>query len=232
MTSWVWMKGIDEAVADPKPPVDDRDKRPAVQDLLAKHREKIDEVKSSLKEEPLYDPSKHDDLWICRFLLSQKKPKKALKAAVYTLNFRKEHNLDDEDIRYVGAETDDCKCEPVKRYISHAEKDFAQACVPDSRLGVIVFLRMAALDQHALVKNVSKDDWIPAFCYLNEWCFQWCDYLTRTTGRLTKFIRVVDTADCGMSWFNVEANKRDGHAMNAMEGKCTCIYHMQQQLGC
>ena len=103
--------------------------------------------------------------------------------------------------------------------MKYAEDDFGQTCVPDRRLGVIVFLRMAALDQHSLVKNVSKDDWLPAFCYLNEWCFQWCDYLTRTSGRLTKFIRVVDAVGCGISWFNVEANRRDGHAMNAMEGK-------------
>jgi hypothetical protein len=54
-----------------------------------------------LASDPLYEPNKHDDLWIVRFLLSHKQKVKAVtKAAQYTLQFRAKHQLDEVDIRY------------------------------------------------------------------------------------------------------------------------------------
>jgi hypothetical protein len=60
-------------------------------------------------------------------------------------------------------------------------------------------------------------DWLPAFCYVSEWTFQWLDYITRTTGRLTKSLRLVDMEGFQVSRCNKEAMKRDGDAMAVME---------------
>ena len=91
-SGWPWMKdqvssssslGMGTYIANPPmDPVNEHDVRPAVKDLIAKHRVSIDKVKTMLEPNPLFDPSKkHDDLWILRFCLSHKnKPKGAAKA--------------------------------------------------------------------------------------------------------------------------------------------------------
>ena len=71
------MKGVDVAVADPIPLVNEYDDRVAVKSLIDTNRKIIDETKRELEADPLYNADKHDDLWILRFLLSHKKNKKA-----------------------------------------------------------------------------------------------------------------------------------------------------------
>jgi hypothetical protein len=58
-------------------------------------------VAAALASDPLYQPNKHDDLWIERFLLSHKRNvTEGIKAAPYTLQFRTKHKLDEVDICY------------------------------------------------------------------------------------------------------------------------------------
>ena len=99
MTSWVWMKGVDEAVADPIDPINEHDERPSVKALLDQHSDKIDKIRQGTVDDPLFDAKKHDDLWILRFWLSHKKTKQAIAAAKTTLLFRQKYKLDDKDIR-------------------------------------------------------------------------------------------------------------------------------------
>ena len=75
MTSWPWMQGFDVAIADPIEPVNEHDDRVSVKDLIKEHREKIDKIREGIQDDPLYDPTRHDDLWIVRFWLSHKKSK-------------------------------------------------------------------------------------------------------------------------------------------------------------
>jgi hypothetical protein len=84
-SSWPWLKGVEVAVADPIPPVNQYDDRPSVKELIEKHRQSIDQVQLGLKDDPLYDLSKHDDLWILRFVLSHK-PKTSRKTIIATAN--------------------------------------------------------------------------------------------------------------------------------------------------
>ena len=229
MSSWPWMKGIKEAVADPIPPVNKDDKRPAVKDLIKEHRSKIDEVQNSLKEDPLYDATRHDDLFVLRFLLSHKlSVKKALQAARGSLLFRKDMNFDETDIRGEVISKEKTTCPPLKRYLVYATDDFAIAGVPDVRYGAVIFLRMAGLDQHGVVENVAEEDWLPTFAYINEWSFQWCDYVTRTTGRLTKLIRIADCSGTTLSHINKECSRRDttgrGEQLAGMECCFSCSY--------
>lgn len=217
MTSWPWMKGIQDAIADPIEPVNATDSRSAVKDLIQKHRESIDKVRQAIANDVNYDVTKHDDLWILRFILSHKKKlKDAIKATQHCLTFRAEHKLDDTDIRFhpVGPKA---LSEGAKRYLKYCSDDAVVMTLPDPKRGVVGFLNFPGIDQHGLVKNVDPNDWLPLFLYVAEWTHQWLDYITRTTGRLTKSVRLADISESTFSQFSHECHKRDGAAMGIME---------------
>ena len=205
-------------IRDPIPPLNEHDDRPSVKELIEKHRSAIDKVRSELVSDPLFDIKKHDDLWILRFVLSHKKNhfKATIKAAKHTLAFRKEHHLDEKDIRYTTRSTGFAK-ESFERYTAHCSDDAFQFLVPDENRGVIAFINMNGVDQNEMVKNVPEEDWLPCFTYYTEWAHQWQDYVTRSTGRLTKSVRFVDASELKLSGINSELMRRDGKAMGIME---------------
>jgi hypothetical protein len=211
MSGWPWMQGVDCAIADPIEPVDSDDERPSVKALIAENRESIDRIHNELSADPLYEADKHDDLWALRFILTHKKVKAAAKAAKATLIFRREHRLDDQDIRaHSPHDRSSVENKALQRYIAGGvEDDGVRFIVPDPKRGVVAFLKASSIDPHRLVKNVDTEDWLPAFGYMSEWSFQWVDYVARTTGLFTKTIRVVDAGDIGMSYMNRENQKRD-----------------------
>lgn len=216
-SSWPWLKGCTTAIADPIPPVNEHDRRPAVIPLIAEHRKVIDQVRSELELDPLYSKNKHDDLWILRFVLSHKrKVKAAVKAAKYTLAFRQEHDLDARDIRSLSP-TEGFAGESLIRYLKFLKEDSLIFALPDAQRGVIGFFNLGGFDQHELVKNVEEKDWLPCFLHFSEWTFQWQDYITRTTGRLTKSIRLIDFGSMKMSEISNECSRRDGKVMGIME---------------
>jgi len=222
MSGWPWMKGIEVALAEPVPRTCVEDERHSALQVIAMHRSLVDQVKSELAStDPLYDPTKHDDLWIVRFLLSHKKnPKDALKAAKATLLFRKQHKLDETgDIRaFPPHHRDSVPIEAVRRYMNAGvAEDAVIFVVPDPQRGVIAFLDMVGIDQHKLVEAVDEADWLPAFLYMSEWSFQWVDYVTRTTGLFTKSIRLADTHRILLGGINKENQRRDGKVMGIME---------------
>jgi len=220
MSKWPWMKGIEVALADPIPPTGDKDDRPSVKQLIEDHRALIDEVKAEIEQELLYDPAKHDDLWFLRFLIShKKKTNKAVKAAKHTLQFRADLKLDDRDIRSVHVGHDNDKMnEGAKNYLKYCDDDTFRFVVPDTKRGVVSFLKFSGFDQPSMVENVPEEDWLPAFAFVTEWSHQWLDYVTRTTGRLTKTIRIIDLADVSLAkQFSPSATKRDGKALAIME---------------
>ena len=211
------MSGVGLAIADPIPLVNEYDDRVSVKALIDDNRTIIDDVRKELEVDPLYNAGKHDDLWILRFLLSHKKNKKdALKAAKATLVFRREHKLDEEDIRSFPPGPE-CKSEAVKRYVKHVPDGSIIFCVPDVKREVVCFLNTAIVDQHELVKNIAKEDWLPCWLYMKEWSFQWLDYITRTTGLLTKSVRLAEMKGYTMSKLSQEALKRDGEAMGILD---------------
>jgi CRAL/TRIO domain len=218
VSGWPWMKDCAVPINEtPIPPVTALDDRPALVDLFTEHRTLIDQVMAELQTSPLYDATKHDDLWILRFLLSHKlKVKSAAKAALYTLSFRDEHKLDEKDIRFAPPGRG-VPIEGYQRYLKYCTDDVFQIVVPDARLGVIGFLNIGGIDQDGLVKNVDEVDWLPTFLYAAEFSHQWADYLSRTTGRLTASIRVVDLSSLKLLGMNRECAKRDAKAMKVTE---------------
>jgi hypothetical protein len=217
-SSWPWMNDAPVAIADPIDPINEYDVRPSVKDLIAQNRKSIDKAKAILEHHTLFHSQKHDDLWILRFCLSHKKTKDAVKAAQHALVFREEHQLDFKDIRYHPVAKGGVDLpEEVTRYLCYCTNDALQWALPDPRRGVISFLNFAGIDQHALVKNLDEKDWLPSFLYFSEWSFQWLDYVTRVTGRLTKSVRLIDLQEVKLSAISTEGNKRDGAAMGVME---------------
>jgi hypothetical protein len=87
-------------------------------------------------------------------------------------------------------------------------------CIPQGNQGTVcLFARYAGMDQHRLAAEVDEAKcWRPALCYLSEWAFRWCDYITRTTGRLTKNLRLIDLTGMTMRDTNAEIGRRDARA--------------------
>jgi hypothetical protein len=211
------MKGIDVAITDPIAPVNDKDDRPSVKDLIAQHRESIDEVKIELTEDPLYEPNKHDDLWIIRFLLSHKLKKKlAVKAAKHTLGYRKKYKLDEKDIRH-AVPSSKSENPAIQRYLRYCDEDTFLWVLPDPQRGVVLFIRYAGSNHKALLQNVPEEDWLPVYMHNTEWAHQWLDRVTRMTGRLTKNVRLVDLTGMQFSAMSPEVNRRDSRVLAVME---------------
>lgn len=208
------MKDVNVSLADPIEPVCPEDDRPAVKDLIKEHGAKIEKIRESLLDHPLYDVNKHDDLWILRFWLSHKKSQAATNAAKYTLEFRKTYNLDEKDIRSI----------PPHQVESGTLRDFTDSVKgalafthPNPRRGVIGYMKIANMNPDMMVERFTEDHWLEAFMYNSEWSFQTLDYVTRTTGRLTKSIRFIDLSGFKMSLYNREISRRDGKVMGIME---------------
>eukprot|EP00934_Nitzschia_sp_Nitz4_P003904 Nitzschia sp. Nitz4//scaffold2_size372955//362198//363091//NITZ4_000481-RA/size372955-processed-gene-0.553-mRNA-1//-1//CDS//3329546952//3894//frame0 len=218
MTSWPWMKGVDLAIADPIEPVVPEDTRPSVKDLIKEHRDKIDKVKAAIEEDPLYDSTKHDDLWILRFLLSHKKSKPAIAAAKHALQFRRKYDLDSKDIRTVPFQ--DCDWQTVAEFRKYrCSENNVLTTLPDEHRGVVVYMKLSKMNAEAHTKMVSDDSWNKGFVYVAEWSHQHLDYITRTTGRLTRSIRFIDLEGMTLSkaMSDREGKKRSGEIVAEME---------------
>lgn len=235
--SWPWLADLDQVLPDKAiDPVNEHDTRESVPELLSEHASNIELVKEQLKADPLYEPFKHDDLWILRFLLSHKqKVKKATKAAKHALAWRSKHKLDEKDLRFISPhsvpngedETPFAGSDSLKRaWNLRYPSDCIAFTVPDKTRGVAGFLRFADFKHDKeTMKALSDDDLGAVFIYLSEWTFQWLDYVTRKTGRLTKSCRFIDFK--GFSVFQVSRNaaKRDGDIMGEMEDVYPQLLH-------
>jgi hypothetical protein len=201
------MKGVEKAVADPINPVAPEDEREAVKALIAQHKDKIEKVREGLKEDPLYDATKHDDLWILRFVISHKKTKPCLKAAKLTLQFRQKYNLDEEDIRNKAPH----KVTSGNVYEYWQKRCNGDAIVtthPSAKRGIIMFLQFGHFNTNAAAE-LTEDVWDEAFVYTSEFVHQWLDYVTRTTGLLTKSVRFIDMRGTTMKHFDRKSSQMD-----------------------
>jgi CRAL/TRIO domain len=217
LSTWPWLKECGLIIADPIPPVNKYDERPSVKVLITEHQKTIEQVRMDLVLDPLYDCNKHDDLWIMRFIMSHKNNvKDAINAAKRTLLFRKEYKLDEIDIRH-DTPQDGFSSKSFERYLKYCKDDALNFVLPDQQRGVVAFINIGSMDQHEMVKNVDKSNWLPCFLFYTEWAHQWLDYTTRTTGRLTKTIRFIDASEAKLSGFNKEKSRRDGEAMGSLE---------------
>jgi len=215
------MKGVLQAIANPPiDPICEEDERPAVRDLIIQYRKEIDEIVITLASnentQHLYDKSKHDDLWFLRFVLSHKGHiQQALQAAEHTLRFRAEHQLDGKDIRKFppGPLAQD---ESFLKYFDCIKDEAFNFDIPHPQRGVVVFLSSAGFD-FAKLRQLTFEERLRAFAYINEWTHQWLDYITRTTGRLTRSARLVDVQGVGITQVDYETLRLEAKAIATMQ---------------
>lgn len=207
--NWAWMQGAKPSVSDSSTSNKDiEDSRPLISNLLEEYRELIKELQVQLSKDDLYDQDKHDELWMLRFLLSHKKDlDEALSAAKETLQFRKMYQLDDKDIRPFPPqdmkEPNDISSRGFQCFLDNGvARDAIRLVVPDEKsCGVVVYFSIKDIDTHKL-GEVEQEDWVAGMIYVNESQFQWNDYITRTTGRLTKSIHVIDVSEIFLSMYD------------------------------
>lgn len=211
--------------APPLPLKADYDDRPSIWDLIEKHHEEISAITIKLKDDPLFNPTIHDDLWVLRFYLSHKNVNSAVKAAKRTLQFRKDFMLDEfNDIRYQWPMPNNSENLPLpprpqqKFHDCWADaSDSFSAVMPDPNRGVIAYIQMSGMDQHKLMKTMDEESMLHQTIFYNEWLFQVHDEVTRRTGRLTKHLKVVDIQ--GMTMKNVDRSfmKRDSRIKKKLQ---------------
>ena len=214
----VWVDE-DRSQCEPLPPVSKHDKRPATRDLIRHHRQKINKFKERLSSHPLYDPIKHDDLWLLRYLLSHKTVEHALPAAQNFLQYRHDLKLDDVDLR---SNPPSLTCPITAKYFQCMLHDHAMVFgQPDPDRGVVVYVHLAGIDQTKLA-TIPDSEW--PFWYFLEWMFQSLDSVTRRTGRLTKGVRFID-----LNAYSLSLNNRDTVNRNAKNAR-DCQDHYPQML--
>ena len=65
----------------------------------------------------------------------------------------------------------------------------------------------------------KKNEYFEAHLYLSEWKFQWLDYLTRTTGRVTKYLSIADCDEVSRKMIHRDCKKQDSQAAKILEDK-------------
>ena len=192
------------------------DTRPLIGELLAEHSEEIRSVQNMLltADEELYraNSSVYDDIWILRFILSHKKDVKAAgKAALKTMNFRKENKLNElGDTRHILF--------PVQELFgSFCEGRHSIESWPDENRGIIQYINLSAIDTSSVGSKMSHDDLVSLYMYVNESVYKTLDEVTRRTGRLTKCLRVIDFGKVQLRKLNLSYLKKDAAASKDIE---------------
>jgi len=179
---------------------DEYDERPFVKDLLAENSSAIATVKKAARTHPLYEPSRYDDIWILRFVLSHKRDTDAAShAAIATMEFRKEHNLNEKDLRGLIKHFDGAPFTTAGYGLPYSDKmdlcageNAVVFAMPDKNRGLIQYIFLSKMDMNKINETMTHDDLKKEMMYTNESLYQVLDGITRKTGRLTKIIKFVD----------------------------------------
>jgi len=206
---------------------DQHDDRPFVKDLLEKHSKTIKSVQKIIIADEnigkkLYNPEKHDDIWILRYVLTHKSnAKAAAKAALKTVKFRDEMKMDKEygDIRnrsmnygwYRELDNGEPDVEPLSSwelYESFCRKNACVVTQPDPDRGIILYCDVGLVDMNGMMESMTEEQLKQWIIFTNEAIYQVLDEVTRRTGRLTKIIKILDFANVSILGFNRTYVKR------------------------
>jgi len=198
-------------------------KRPLIRDLLNKYSSEISRVLNKIKPHELYDPSRYDDIWVLRFVLSHKgSTTKATQAAIKTMEFRDEKKLNKfGDIlhRIYNHEDHDSPSNfPIlKKYFSCIKTNAIIHQLPDTDRGIVCYIRLADCDMKKMVKTLSEEELSEVYLLLNEAVYQIQDDISRRSGRLTKLLKVIDLDGMKMKEFDIGYAKVDAAAAKTLE---------------
>mmetsp|Transcript_1573 Transcript_1573/g.2249 ORF Transcript_1573/g.2249 Transcript_1573/m.2249 type:complete len:303 (-) Transcript_1573:189-1097(-) len=209
------------------------DERPLISDLLEEHTSAIKAVCDQIQDDPLYDKSRYDDIWILRFILSHKKSiKDASQAAQKTMQFRHDKKLNElGDIRHTIPNNLN-KCEG--EHFFHFHRKYFQYCksndaimhtLPNKDRGNVTYITPSKVDLKTIADELSDEDLLNVHLYTNEAIYQILDEVTRRTGRLTKFLKVTDLSGISFDKISRKYIKKDTAAVKIIED------HYPQLLG-
>lgn len=83
------------AVGESGPSVETAPEASSIDELLAQHAPSIELLRQCMAADPLFEPDRHDSLWLLRFFLSHKDVARAGEAARRALGIRKQQHLDE-----------------------------------------------------------------------------------------------------------------------------------------
>jgi len=211
---------------------DASDDRPLISALLTKHSFSVESVRKIIQEDSLYEAnsSRYDDLWILRFVLSHGLNSKAAgKAAVKTMKFREEKNLNTlGDIRH---KLDYCRDSTVEHFptqkILHTfmTHDAVTHIQPDHNRGIVTIVKISEIDGKRIMAEVSEEDLFHCYMYQKEIMFQFLDDISRKTGRLTRQLKIIDLDGFKLKSGGIKPFKIDGAIHKLLED------YYPQQLG-
>jgi len=196
------------------------------------YRTEIDRVKQLLSNDDLlhlYDETKHNDVWLLPFVLRNRKDSHAAaeeartamileKQSSNNITNSNNNNTKDSKSKSRRVRFDENIHSTFLRFVNYGMKDDALIMVqPDvKRRGVVFYLTVSSIDTHELAE-LEQEDWNASMAYVNEFQFQWNDYMTRTTGRLTKAVHIVDVAGIGLDTYNGIAQEKYTTATKFLE---------------
>lgn len=191
------------------------DKRPLVKDLLDQHSSALAELRAILEKEDSYMKGQYDDIWMLRFLLTHKKVCKASVAAIRTMKFRREWNLNDlGDIRFKLLNhldhQSDRHFEITKKHLAFCKADTAMMYAqPDRDRGLVQVISPGQIDMKSLAVGMSHEELMNYYVTMNETIYQVNDEVTRRTGKLTKLLRIMDCSGIISKSFSPAFSKQD-----------------------
>lgn len=183
--------------------------------MIREHRGLLDELQALVRGMSDYDEARHDDLHLLRFLLSHKmRPIAASKAFGNALRWRSENKIDE-----ISAAIRNGLEQPgFPRYNDIFPKFPAQIFIPPSPVEQPYFFGSAgAADIHGLMQAITPADFVQYTFYINERLFFECDAATRRTGRIVRFVRVVDARGFGVKHFNLQFARANAAAARMSE---------------
>ena len=196
------------------------DDRPFIKDLLKKHGPTIEAVRNNIKTDPLYDEKRYDDIWILRFVLSNKSVKASTKSAIATMQFREEYKLNEKDdcqYRIPNHRNGSYLYPCHQKFYEHCEGNPMIHCLHDENRGIMVYLELFHVNLSTYAKVISKEDMIMSRIMISEGIYRILDEITRRTGRLTKVCRVFDMEGFPLKSFDKDCLNLESETANLIQ---------------
>lgn len=201
------------------------EERPNIPNLLQQYAAEIQEVKILLQENELYQANLtfYDDIWILRFLLSHNRNTiSSANAALKTIQFREENKLNEiGDIRSKIPTLDHDLAKDMFPSVLKLNKHMKPwgyiHFLPDENRSLISYFALNNINMKALSDDLGYDGIKEVYIILNESSYQILDSISRSTGKLTKLLKVVDFENVRLRDFSMSYLKNDAKVTKALE---------------
>jgi len=183
---------------------------------------------------------RYDDIWILRYVLSHGKDdlEGAAEAAIQTMVFREEKKLnhqDNCDLRYrmqnIGDSHDTKRFKSLsvttavtaaplpgwEKLNDCSSKNTSMMIQPNLDRGPILIVDMSTFNMDLVHEKFTHDELLETNLYTNECIFQVVDEVTRRTGKLTKFCKIIDMDGWQLSKVNRSYIKADAAVSKELE---------------